>query len=119
MVRGRRHAGADEAGDECHPAGAWAWRRLQVSVPSIGLFLVKLHTLGGSAPVRRFLVQLIWNLKIDHGKVLTSNPSGSDRWSDTIGKVSRSRRLLGAVARSRVLFFRPSARQRGGWVCFF
>jgi threonine dehydrogenase-like Zn-dependent dehydrogenase len=44
----------------------------EVSIPGIELFFAGIHTLGGPAPVRRFLpdlVQLIWDRKIDPGKV--------------------------------------------------
>ena len=43
-----------------------------VQVPGIELFFAGIHTLGGPAPVRRYLpdlVQLIWDRKIDPGKV--------------------------------------------------
>ncbi|MBK3624696.1 zinc-dependent alcohol dehydrogenase family protein [Streptomyces sp. MBT49] len=43
-----------------------------VSIPGIELFFAGIHTLGGPAPVRRFLpelIQLIWDRKIDPGKV--------------------------------------------------
>lgn len=43
-----------------------------VKVPGIELFFAGIHTLGGPAPVRRFLpdlIQLIWERKIDPGKV--------------------------------------------------
>ncbi|WP_206737260.1 zinc-dependent alcohol dehydrogenase family protein [Agromyces albus] len=43
-----------------------------VKVPGIELFFAGIHTLGGPAPVRRFLpdlIQLIWDRKIDPGKV--------------------------------------------------
>ncbi|MFI6576812.1 zinc-dependent alcohol dehydrogenase family protein [Nocardiopsis sp. NPDC050513] len=43
-----------------------------VTVPGIELFLAGVHTLGGPAPVRRFLpelIQLIWDREIDPGKV--------------------------------------------------
>jgi threonine dehydrogenase-like Zn-dependent dehydrogenase len=43
-----------------------------VTIPGIGLFFAGIHTLGGPAPVRRFLpdlIQLIWDRKIDPGKV--------------------------------------------------
>ena len=41
-------------------------------IPGIELFFAGIHTLGGPAPVRRFLpdlIQLIWDRKIDPGKV--------------------------------------------------
>jgi threonine dehydrogenase-like Zn-dependent dehydrogenase len=44
----------------------------EVSIPGIELFFAGIHTLGGPAPVRRFLpdlIQLIWDRKIDPGKV--------------------------------------------------
>ncbi len=44
----------------------------EVSIPGIELFFAGIHTLGGPAPVRRFqpdLVQLIWDRKIEPGKV--------------------------------------------------
>jgi threonine dehydrogenase-like Zn-dependent dehydrogenase len=44
----------------------------EVSIPGINLFFAGIHTLGGPAPVRRFLpdlIQLIWDRKIDPGKV--------------------------------------------------
>ncbi|RPE46876.1 threonine dehydrogenase-like Zn-dependent dehydrogenase [Streptomyces sp. Ag109_O5-1] len=43
-----------------------------VRIPGIQLFFAGIHTLGGPAPVRRFLpelIQLIWDRKIDPGKV--------------------------------------------------
>ena len=43
-----------------------------VKVPGIQLFFAGIHTLGGPAPVRRFLpdlIQLIWDRTIDPGKV--------------------------------------------------
>jgi threonine dehydrogenase-like Zn-dependent dehydrogenase len=43
-----------------------------VTIPGIELFFAGIHTLGGPAPVRRFLpelIQLIWDGKIDPGKV--------------------------------------------------
>jgi threonine dehydrogenase-like Zn-dependent dehydrogenase len=44
----------------------------EVSIPGIDLFFAGIHTLGGPAPVRRFLpelIQLIWDRKIDPGRV--------------------------------------------------
>jgi threonine dehydrogenase-like Zn-dependent dehydrogenase len=44
----------------------------EVSIPGIDLFFAGIHTLGGPAPVRRFLpdlIQLIWDRTIDPGKV--------------------------------------------------
>ncbi|WSQ15250.1 zinc-dependent alcohol dehydrogenase family protein [Streptomyces sp. NBC_01231] len=41
-------------------------------IPGIQLFFAGIHTLGGPAPVRRYLpdlIQLIWDRKIDPGKV--------------------------------------------------
>lgn len=43
-----------------------------VSIPGIQLFFAGIHTVGGPAPVRRFLpdlIQLIWDRKIDPGQV--------------------------------------------------
>ncbi|MET3934639.1 zinc-dependent alcohol dehydrogenase family protein [Arthrobacter sp. OAP107] len=43
-----------------------------VHVPGIELFFAGIHTLGGPAPVRRFLpdlIQMVWDRKIDPGKV--------------------------------------------------
>ncbi|MDD7966168.1 zinc-dependent alcohol dehydrogenase family protein [Actinomycetospora lemnae] len=43
-----------------------------VSIPGIDLFFAGIHTHGGPAPVRRFLpelIQLVWDQKIDPGKV--------------------------------------------------
>jgi threonine dehydrogenase-like Zn-dependent dehydrogenase len=43
-----------------------------VKIPGIELFFAGIHTLGGPAPVRRFLpelIQLIWDREIDPGKV--------------------------------------------------
>lgn len=43
-----------------------------VKIPGIDLFFAGIHTLGGPAPVRRYLpnlIQLIWDRKIDPGKV--------------------------------------------------
>jgi threonine dehydrogenase-like Zn-dependent dehydrogenase len=44
----------------------------EVQIPAMPLFFSGIHTLGGPAPVRRFLpdlIQLIWDRKIDPGKV--------------------------------------------------
>ncbi|WP_448612599.1 zinc-dependent alcohol dehydrogenase family protein [Modestobacter sp. URMC 112] len=44
----------------------------EVQIPGMGLFFAGIHTLGGPAPVRRFLpdlIRLIWDRKIDPGKV--------------------------------------------------
>jgi threonine dehydrogenase-like Zn-dependent dehydrogenase len=44
----------------------------EVKIPAMPLFFAEIHTLGGPAPVRRFLpdlIQLIWDRKIDPGKV--------------------------------------------------
>jgi threonine dehydrogenase-like Zn-dependent dehydrogenase len=44
----------------------------EVQIPGMQLFFAGIHTLGGPAPVRRFLpdlIQLIWDRKIDPGKV--------------------------------------------------
>ncbi|HEX8082310.1 MAG TPA: zinc-dependent alcohol dehydrogenase family protein [Jatrophihabitans sp.] len=43
-----------------------------VKIPGIELFFAGIHTLGGPAPVRRFLpelIQMIWDRKIDPGRV--------------------------------------------------
>ncbi|WP_411699013.1 zinc-dependent alcohol dehydrogenase family protein [Conyzicola sp.] len=43
-----------------------------VELPGIDLFMAGIHTQGGPAPVRRFLpelIQLVWDRKIDPGKV--------------------------------------------------
>ena len=43
-----------------------------VEIPGIELFFAGIHTLGGPAPVRRYLpdlIQLIWDRRIDPGKV--------------------------------------------------
>ncbi|WP_198676388.1 zinc-dependent alcohol dehydrogenase family protein [Kribbella monticola] len=43
-----------------------------VKIPGIELFFAGIHTLGGPAPVRRYLpdlIQLIWDRKIDPGKI--------------------------------------------------
>jgi threonine dehydrogenase-like Zn-dependent dehydrogenase len=43
-----------------------------VKIPGIELFFAGIHTLGGPAPVRRYLpqlIRLIWDRKIDPGKV--------------------------------------------------
>ena len=43
-----------------------------VKIPGIELFFAGIHTLGGPAPVRRYLpnlIQLIWDREIDPGKV--------------------------------------------------
>jgi len=43
-----------------------------VEIPGIQLFFAGIHTLGGPAPVRRYLpdlIKLIWDRKIDPGKV--------------------------------------------------
>ena len=44
----------------------------EVKIPGIELFFAGIHTLGGPAPVRRYLpdlIRLIWERKIDPGKV--------------------------------------------------
>lgn len=44
----------------------------EVNIPGIQMFFAGIHALGGPAPVRRFLpelIQLIWEGKIDPGKV--------------------------------------------------
>jgi threonine dehydrogenase-like Zn-dependent dehydrogenase len=44
----------------------------EVQIPAMSLFFSEIHTLGGPAPVRRFLpdlIQLIWDRRIDPGKV--------------------------------------------------
>jgi threonine dehydrogenase-like Zn-dependent dehydrogenase len=44
----------------------------EVQIPAMPLFSSEIHLIGGPAPVRRFLpdlIQLIWNRKIDPGKV--------------------------------------------------
>ena len=44
----------------------------EVNIPGIQMFFAGIHTQGGPAPVRRFLpdlIQLIWDRKIDPGKV--------------------------------------------------
>ena len=44
----------------------------EVQIPAMPLFFSEIHTLGGPAPVRRFLpdlIQLVWDRKIDPGKV--------------------------------------------------
>ncbi len=44
----------------------------EVQIPGIEMFFAEIHTLGGPAPVRRFLpelIDLIWNRKINPGKV--------------------------------------------------
>ena len=44
----------------------------EVNIPGIQMFFAGIHALGGPAPVRRFLpelIQLIWDGKIDPGKV--------------------------------------------------
>jgi threonine dehydrogenase-like Zn-dependent dehydrogenase len=43
-----------------------------IEIPGLELFYSEVHLLGGPAPVRRFLpdlIDLIWNRKIDPGKV--------------------------------------------------
>ena len=43
-----------------------------VQIPGIQLFFAGIHALGGPAPVRRYLpdlIQLIWDRKIEPGKV--------------------------------------------------
>ena len=43
-----------------------------VTIPGIDLFFAGIHAHGGPAPVRRFLpdlIELIWDRKIDPGKV--------------------------------------------------
>ena len=43
-----------------------------VQIPGVQLFFAGIHALGGAAPVRRYLsdlIQLIWDRKIDPGKV--------------------------------------------------
>ena len=44
----------------------------QVQIPAMPLFFAQIHTLGGPAPVRRFLpdlIQMIWDRTIDPGRV--------------------------------------------------
>jgi threonine dehydrogenase-like Zn-dependent dehydrogenase len=44
----------------------------EVNIPGMALFFAGIHTLGGPAPVRRFLpelIQLIWDREVDPGKV--------------------------------------------------
>lgn len=44
----------------------------EVQIPGIELFFAGIHTLGGPAPVRRFLpelIELIWSRRIDPGRV--------------------------------------------------
>jgi threonine dehydrogenase-like Zn-dependent dehydrogenase len=44
----------------------------EVQLPAMALFFSEIHTLGGPAPVRRFLpdlIQRIWNREIDPGRV--------------------------------------------------
>jgi threonine dehydrogenase-like Zn-dependent dehydrogenase len=48
----------------------------EVKIPGIELFFANIHLHGGPAPVRRFLpdlIQLIWDRKIDPGKVFDSS----------------------------------------------
>jgi threonine dehydrogenase-like Zn-dependent dehydrogenase len=48
----------------------------EVKIPGIELFFANIHLHGGPAPVRRFLpdlIQLIWDRKVDPGKVFDSS----------------------------------------------
>jgi hypothetical protein len=61
------------------PTSPWAsWASITSCPSRLGLFFVEIHTLGGSALVRWFLILLIWDRKIDPGKVfdLTFHSSG-------------------------------------------
>jgi hypothetical protein len=53
-------------------------RQLRAVHPVIGLFFLEIHTLGGSALLRWFLILLIWDRRIDPGKVfdVTFHSSG-------------------------------------------
>ena len=61
-----------------------------VKVPGMELFFAGIHLHGGPAPVRRFLpdlIQLIWDRKIDPGKVFDLScrsrrrPRATGRWT--------------------------------------
>jgi hypothetical protein len=75
--RGRRHPGSHAAG---HPSWTRAGGHVgfvgvshDVPIPGDELFMGGVHIHGGPAPVRRFLpelIRLIWDRKIDAGKVV-------------------------------------------------
>jgi threonine dehydrogenase-like Zn-dependent dehydrogenase len=74
--RGGRHPGVDAAGHPRHPprGGQVGFVGVAhgVELPVEELFFSAVHLHGGPAPVRRFLpqlVELIWNRRIDPGKV--------------------------------------------------
>jgi threonine dehydrogenase-like Zn-dependent dehydrogenase len=61
-----------------------------VTIPGLQLFFAGIHTLGGPAPVRRFLadlIQMIWDRKIDSGRVFdltflrSRPPRATGRWT--------------------------------------
>ena len=48
----------------------------EVLIPGMELFFAEIHMLGGPAPVRRFLpelIDLVWNRNINPGKVFDLN----------------------------------------------
>ena len=48
----------------------------EVHIPGMELFFAEIHMLGGPAPVRRFLpelIDLVWNRNINPGKVFDLN----------------------------------------------
>jgi NAD(P)-dependent dehydrogenase (short-subunit alcohol dehydrogenase family) len=71
----RRHAGVDDAGHPLHAARRsrrFRRRAPRREIPGEEFYFSHVHLHGGPAPVRRFLpelIELIWNRKIDPGKV--------------------------------------------------
>ena len=72
----RRHAGVDDAGDQVRRARAdsvgYVGVPHGVQLDGQGLFFTHVRLHGGPAPVRRSLpnlIDLVWNRKIDPGKV--------------------------------------------------
>jgi threonine dehydrogenase-like Zn-dependent dehydrogenase len=57
-----------------------------VTIPGDELFFSEVHLLGGPAPVRGFLpelIKLIWDRKIEPGKVFDRTPRSTRRPTDT------------------------------------
>ena len=87
-----------------------------VAIPGIDLFFAGIHVHGGPAPVRRFLpdlIHLIWDRKIDPGKVfdltlpLETQPRATRRWTSVAPPrcYSPSIRNRGQVGGTTVLPF--------------